>query len=230
LFELILQRIIEAVAHKGQQQVKENVPLIGNEENVSIRDYENTCCGKYFSFGRVRPLAWIILCGDFVHNIADAITIGAAVSQSLTLGLTTTIAIALHELPHELADFAILLKCGMHWGTALMFNFLSSLLAAIGFFIGAAISTSVDASDWLLAIAAGSFLYISLVDLLPELLNGHSHSHDHEQSSNGTVEKKPMSCGDHVIRNVVICIGFFISFVVLLLLTLFEDKIDDLFH
>jgi zinc transporter ZupT len=54
----------------------------------------------------------------------------------------------------------------MHWGTALMFNFLSSLLAAIGFFIGAAISTSVDASDWLLAIAAGSFLYISLVDLV----------------------------------------------------------------
>ena len=65
------------------------------------------------------------------------------------------------------ADFGILVKSGMHWLTALMFNFLSSLTAIVGFFIGVAISTnSATAKEWLLAIAAGSFLYIALADLV----------------------------------------------------------------
>ena len=55
----------------------------------------------------------------------------------------------------------------MHWLTALIFNFLSSLTAIVGFFIGVAISTnSTTAKEWLLAIAAGSFLYIALADLV----------------------------------------------------------------
>ena len=65
------------------------------------------------------------------------------------------------------ADFGILVKSGMHWLTALIFNFLSSLTAIVGFFIGVAISTnSTTAKEWLLAIAAGSFLYIALADLV----------------------------------------------------------------
>ena len=64
--------------------------------------YDETCFQKLFAFRRVKPLAWIILTGDILHNIADGITIGASISQSLTLGLSTTFAIVLHEIPHEL--------------------------------------------------------------------------------------------------------------------------------
>ena len=53
-------------------------------------------------FHGVQPLAWIIVFGDSIHNFADGITLGAAISHSLSLGLSTTVAIILHEIPHEL--------------------------------------------------------------------------------------------------------------------------------
>ena len=57
---------------------------------------------KIFSFRKVRPLAWLIILGDLLHNMADGITLGATVAQSISLGLSTTFAIVLHEIPHEL--------------------------------------------------------------------------------------------------------------------------------
>ena len=66
-----------------------------------------------------------------------------------------------------LGDFVILLSTGLSWYTALLFNFMSSLTAVVGFFVGVAVgTTSTEASDWILAAAAGVFLYIALVDLV----------------------------------------------------------------
>ena len=65
----------------------------------------------------------------------------------------------------------ILIKSGLHWATALIFNFLSSLTAIIGFFIGVAISSnSSEANGWILSLAAGLFLYIALTDLVSEMI------------------------------------------------------------
>ena len=65
----------------------------------------------------------------------------------------------------------ILIKSGLHWATALIFNFLSSLTAIVGFFIGVAISSnSSDANGWILSLAAGLFLYIALTDLVSEMI------------------------------------------------------------
>ena len=64
-------------------------------------------------------------------------------------------------------DFAILLSTGLKWYTALLFNFASALTAVIGFFVGVAVGTSTsEANGWILAAAAGVFLYIALVDLV----------------------------------------------------------------
>ena len=64
-------------------------------------------------------------------------------------------------------DYVILLSTGLSWYTALLFNFVSSLTAVVGFFIGVAVGTaSSDANGWILAAAAGVFLYIALVDLV----------------------------------------------------------------
>ena len=65
----------------------------------------------------------------------------------------------------------ILIKSGLHWATALIFNFLSSLTAIVGFFIGVAISSnSSEANGWILSLAAGLFLYIALTDLVSEMI------------------------------------------------------------
>ena len=65
----------------------------------------------------------------------------------------------------------ILVKSGLHWATALIFNFLSSLTAIVGFFIGVAISSnSSEANGWILSLAAGLFLYIALTDLVSEMI------------------------------------------------------------
>lgn len=115
----------------------------------------------------VKPLAWLIVLGDGVHNFADGLALGAAISQSLSLGVSTMIALVFHEIPHELGDFFILLSTGMTWYVALLFNFFSALTAIVGFFVGVAIGTiNEEANNWILAVAAGVFLYISLVDLV----------------------------------------------------------------
>ena len=56
---------------------------------------------------RVKPLAWLIIIGDGLHNFADGLALGAAMSQSLTLGISTTIALILHEIPHEFGENTI---------------------------------------------------------------------------------------------------------------------------
>lgn len=132
---------------------------------------------KQSFFKRIEPVAWLIIIGDAMHNFADGLALGATIVQSLTLGLSTMFALVFHELPHELGDYVILVKSGLHWGTALFFNFLSSLTAILGFFVGVAISSnSEEASSYILAMTAGLFLYISLTDLLPELIHGGNYN------------------------------------------------------
>ena len=115
----------------------------------------------------IKPLAWLIIIGDGVHNFADGLALGAAISQSLSLGISITIALIFHEIPHEVSDYFILLSTGMSWYMALFFNFVSALTAVLGFFVGVAIGTNnEEATTWTLAIAAGIFMYIALVDLV----------------------------------------------------------------
>ena len=134
------------------------------DSTLSLQNYGRRI-GNYFL--SIKPLAWLIMAGDSLHNFADGLALGASISQSLSLGISTTIALILHEIPHELGDFFILLSTGMSWYVALAFNFVSALTAILGFFVGVAIGTSSEtANSWILALAAGIFIYIALVDLV----------------------------------------------------------------
>ncbi|EDQ91556.1 uncharacterized protein MONBRDRAFT_15239, partial [Monosiga brevicollis MX1] len=105
------------------------------------------------------------------------LVLGAAFSANLTTGISTTIAIVLHELPHELGDFAVLIESGWTVKRALLANFLSSLTAFIGLFIGLAVAGSTfESQQWVLSAAAGIFLYIALSDIVPELMSLLVHS------------------------------------------------------
>jgi len=125
-------------------------------------------CGKEEC--KVRPAAYLNLVGDGVHNFVDGVIIAAAYLTSVKLGLVTTAAIALHEIPQEFGDFSILLHSGMKTRKALAYNFISALAAVVGAVLGyrflGGIGTWIPAA---VAAAAGGFIYIATADLMPEL-------------------------------------------------------------
>jgi len=118
----------------------------------------------------IHPVAYLNLLGDGVHNFIDGIIISAGFLTSLDIGLVTTLAIALHEIPQEIGDFAVLVHGGLTRKTALLYNFLSATAAIIGAVIGYISLTSLEHFiPSVIAIAAGGFVYIATADLMPEL-------------------------------------------------------------
>ena len=117
-----------------------------------------------------KAYAPLILLSDAVHNFIDGLIISAAFLVNPALGVATTVAIALHEIPQELGDFAVLLHGGMKRTRALLLNYLAAATVIVGGIIGYFVSTVTDVMEpLLLPFAAGSFLYIAAADLLPEL-------------------------------------------------------------
>jgi zinc transporter ZupT len=105
---------------------------------------------------------------DGLHNFTDGLGIGAAFMAGPMIGLSTTIAVFVHEVPQEFGDFALLIKAGFTKRKALAWNLLSGLLAVLGTVIGCAVA-STDAEPWILAFVAGTFFYVALSDVIPEL-------------------------------------------------------------
>lgn len=118
-----------------------------------------------------KPLAYLTLVGDGIHNFADGAVIAASYLVSFPLGVTTTIAIIAHEVPHELSDFLILIHGGFSNKRALFFNFLSATTAILGTTLVLLVSAQfAELERYLVPFAAGNFLYIAASDLIPELL------------------------------------------------------------
>jgi len=120
--------------------------------------------------------ASLVIVGDAFHTFVDGAIIGAAVMTSIPLGVSTAIAAAAHEIPQELGDFAILLNAGYTRRQAMVLNLLSATAGIVG---AVAVYLAVGAVPRLLpyviAFAAGSFLYVAMSDLIPDL---HRNSRD----------------------------------------------------
>ncbi len=118
-----------------------------------------------------KPFAYLTLIGDAIHNFVDGAVIAGAYLISVPLGITTTLAVIAHEIPHEMSDFMILLHGGFSHAKALLYNFLSATTAIAGAVLVLFLSGQVEILEqYLLPIAAGNFLYIVASDLIPELL------------------------------------------------------------
>jgi zinc and cadmium transporter len=127
-----------------------------------------------------KPYGHIIIGGDGIHNLIDGLIIATAFMANPALGVSTTIAIALHEIPQEVGDFAALVHAGWTKNKALLHNFFAASTVILGGVIGYFL---VDSNELLIGalipIAAGSFLYIAAADLLPEL----KHEEDYKKGS-----------------------------------------------
>jgi zinc and cadmium transporter len=118
----------------------------------------------------IHPVGKLVLFTDGFHNLIDGAIIGASFLVSVPVGIATTLAVILHEIPQEIGDFAVLIHAGYTKKRALLFNFLSALASVVGLavvFIFGNIFENV--ALWCIPIAAGGFIYIAVADLIPEL-------------------------------------------------------------
>jgi zinc and cadmium transporter len=128
--------------------------------------------GHSHSHGRsdAKSAGALIILGDSIHNFVDGVLIAAAFLTDMHLGIVTSFAVAAHEIPQEVGDFAILLDSGYSRGKALFYNMLASLATVLGGVLAYfSLEDLHDSLPYFLALAASSFIYIAVADLIPSL-------------------------------------------------------------
>ncbi|MBC7982714.1 MAG: ZIP family metal transporter [Candidatus Obscuribacterales bacterium] len=131
----------------------------GHDEHAHVQDHHRDAAS-----------ARLILVGDGFHNLLDGVLIAAAFMTDLHLGIVTALAVIVHEIPQEVGDLAILLNGGMSRMKALTLNLLTSLTSVIGGVVAYfALAPALQFLPYAIALAASSFLYIAVADLIPGL-------------------------------------------------------------
>ncbi|CAL8325710.1 unnamed protein product [Arctogadus glacialis] len=182
-----------------------------HSQNHHPHSHAQSYSQEHFEQVGVAALAWMVIMGDGLHNFSDGLAIGAAFSEGLSSGLSTSVAVFCHELPHELGDFAVLLKSGMTVRQAILYNVLSAMMAYLGMAVGIVIGHYAEnVSMWIFALTAGLFMYVALVDMMPEML--HNNAGEHGVGH----------CGFFLLQNAGILLGF----AIMLLIAVFEHKIQ----
>ncbi|MBI4295619.1 MAG: ZIP family metal transporter [Chloroflexi bacterium] len=127
-------------------------------------------CHFPISEHHVHPVGTLNLTGETLHNFIDGILIAASYSVSIPIGVATTIAVILHEIPQEIGDFGVLVYAGHSVRKALLYNFMVALTAVLGAVIVLALGDVVHGlTTLILPITAGGFIYMALSDLIPEI-------------------------------------------------------------
>ncbi len=122
------------------------------------------------SHSHPHSFAYMNLLGDGIHNLIDGLIIGASYLAAIPLGIATTIAVILHEIPQEIGDFGVLVYGGFRVRRALLMNFLTALTALAGVMVSLILGAFIEGTTiFLLPFAAGGFIYIAGSDLIPEL-------------------------------------------------------------
>jgi zinc and cadmium transporter len=122
-----------------------------------------------------KPVSYLVLVSDLVHNFIDGLVIAGSFLMGFNVGIVTSIAIALHEIPQEIGDFGVLVYGGFEKRKALLWNFFSAISVIFGGIMGFYLSNIIKGSALLLLpFAAGNFTYIAASDLIPEIKHGDS--------------------------------------------------------
>jgi len=135
------------------------------EKVISWRHCHESDCENHIH--RMGPMN---LLGDCVHNFIDGLIIAVSFLASAPLGVATTLAIIIHEIPQEIGDFGILIHSGYTKTKALYMNFLTAMLSILGAVVGIiAGGRSENFIGYITPLAAGGFIYIATADIIPEL-------------------------------------------------------------
>lgn len=126
-----------------------------------------------------KELVWISLLADSIHNLIDGLIIGSSFMISIPIGISTSLAVFMHEIPQEIGDFAILIHGGFSAKKAALMNLGSAFLSVLGVLVIWLISDIGKIQGELMAITAGGFIYLAASDLIPEL---HRHENKIKQS------------------------------------------------
>jgi zinc and cadmium transporter len=128
----------------------------------------------------IHPFAYTNMIGDSLHNFIDGIIIASSYLISIPVGIATTIAVILHEIPQEIGDYGVLIHGGFTKTKALFINFISAIFAILGAVLTLFLKNSiVNIEHILVPIAIGGFIYIASSDLIPEI---HKHSNKFDRS------------------------------------------------
>jgi len=164
--------IPEIVEEQGFTLIISSYILVGIGFSFSVEKLIHwRHCHHPTSKNHPHPLTTMNLVGDSVHNFLDGIIIAASYLVSIPVGIATTIAVILHEIPQEISEYGVLIYGGFTRKKALLANFLIALTAFAGAIITLIFSTD-KLITFLIPFAAGNFIYIATADLIPEL---HKH-------------------------------------------------------
>ncbi|CAG4944346.1 unnamed protein product [Colias eurytheme] len=211
--EAIMQTLNGGHSHSHDHQEK----TVEEEKVESAKQIESIELGAIMPGSPQPPVerpmsstALMVIVGDGLHNLTDGLAIGAAFSGDPVTGFATALAVFCHELPHELGDFAVLLRSGMSIKRALYYNLLSSVLSFMGMAVGIWLAEDHEsASEWIYAATAGTFFYIALADLVPEI----------NENNKGKT-----------LHLVIAVLGILSGGIIMLLIALHEDSIQYLFR
>lgn len=121
--------------------------------------------------GKIKSFVILNLLGDGLHNFLDGIIIMVGFLGGITTGIIITLAVLFHELPQEVGDFGILLYGGFTKKKALLFNFISAMVALVGGLVALLLSNTIEEFNFfILAFSGGGFLYLACTELMPELI------------------------------------------------------------
>jgi zinc and cadmium transporter len=133
-------------------------------------DHENHHHHHGFDAEQAGRGGWTVLLGDSIHNFCDGVLIATAFLVDTRLGVVTAVAVIAHEIPQEVGDYIVLLNAGFSRARALLYNALSGLAAVAGGVLGYFVIQPFDAFlPFLLVVAASSFIYVAVADLIPQL-------------------------------------------------------------
>lgn len=119
----------------------------------------------------VKTYGYLSLYADGIHNFTDGILIAIAWMHSTEVGIASTFAILLHEIPQEISDFGVLIQAGFTKKKALLYNFLSACTAILGTLLALWLGEEINHfSTYILPFAAGGFIYLACTSLLPEIV------------------------------------------------------------
>jgi zinc and cadmium transporter len=135
-----------------------------------VHSHDEEGAADHGGHGHPHPSGILVLVGDSIHNALDGVLIAAAFLTAIPLGLVTSLAVAAHEIPHRVGDFAILVHAGLSRPRALLLNIatgLASLIGALAAYYG--LRQALGVLPYALAFAAAGFLYIAVAGLIPGL-------------------------------------------------------------